>query len=177
MRAPHALYTRSNCRERRPRTRGSQAPTRAGAPARLPPCPTPRRSNKAGGDPNIRYYHSYWKLPLVCGTALRIRVRPPVCRCWNFQLNNHWMESLDYRHHTVHTNGALATPDAGDAERYTIIVSHVDPNADASRGWRGNWIETVGHECGTMCFRWVAPRVEDALLPHPSVEVVRVEAL
>ena len=50
----------------------------------------------AGGDPNIRYYHSYWRLP--AGMALRIRVRPPPCRCWNFQLNNHWMESLDYRY-------------------------------------------------------------------------------
>ena len=49
----------------------------------------------AGGDPNIRYYHSYWKLS--AGEVLRIRVRPPPCRCWNCQLNNHWMESLDYR--------------------------------------------------------------------------------
>jgi len=40
----------------------------------------------AGGDPNIRYYHSYWRLP--AGMALRIRVRPPPCRCWNFQLNS-----------------------------------------------------------------------------------------
>ena len=40
----------------------------------------------AGGDPNIRYYHSYWRLP--AGMALRIRVHPPPCRCWNFQLNS-----------------------------------------------------------------------------------------
>ena len=43
-------------------------------------------SDRAGGDPNIRYYHSYWRLP--AGMALRIRVRPPPCRCWNFQLNS-----------------------------------------------------------------------------------------
>eukprot|EP00316_Scyphosphaera_apsteinii_P023986 CAMPEP_0119322068 /NCGR_PEP_ID=MMETSP1333-20130426/57211_1 /TAXON_ID=418940 /ORGANISM="Scyphosphaera apsteinii, Strain RCC1455" /LENGTH=342 /DNA_ID=CAMNT_0007329203 /DNA_START=81 /DNA_END=1106 /DNA_ORIENTATION=+ len=46
------------------------------------------RSNKAGGDPNIRYYHSYWRLDQA--QALRIHVRPPPCRAWNFQLNNHW---------------------------------------------------------------------------------------
>jgi hypothetical protein len=43
-------------------------------------------SDRAGGDPNIRYYHSYWRLP--AGMALRILVRPPPCRCWNFQLNS-----------------------------------------------------------------------------------------
>ena len=44
------------------------------------------KSDRAGGDPNIRYYHSYWRLP--AGMALRIRVCPPPCRCWNFQLNS-----------------------------------------------------------------------------------------
>ena len=52
-----------------------------------------QRSNEAGGDPNIRYYHSYWRLGR--GEVLRIRATPPPCRAWNFQLNNHWMESLD----------------------------------------------------------------------------------
>ena len=50
-----------------------------------------------------------------------------------------------------------------------------DPNADGT--FRGNWIQTVGHEQGTMCFRWVAPRVPDAELPHPLVEVLRTEQL
>jgi hypothetical protein len=53
------------------------------------------RSNKAGGDPKIRYYHSHWRL--LPGEALIIRAQPPECNAWNFQLNNYWMESLDYR--------------------------------------------------------------------------------
>ena len=132
-----------------------------------------QRSNQAGGDPNIRYYHSYWRL--APGEVLRIRARPPPCRAWNFQLNNHWMESLDYRYHRVHTNSTLARPDEDDPGAVTILVSHSDPNADGV--FRGNHIETVGHTCGTMCFRWIAPRVPDELLPHPVAEVLSFDEL
>ena len=109
------------------------------------------------------------------GQALCIKVRPPPCRCWNFQLNNHWMESLDYRYHPVHTNNTLARADDAEADAYTIIVAHADPNTDGI--FRGNWISTVGHACGTMCFRFVAPKVVDAELPHPHVSLVPFEAL
>ena len=88
---------------------------------------------------------------------LRIRVTPPACRCWNFQLNNHWMESLDYRYHTVHTNSTLARADESDRGSFTLIVSELDPNSGGR--FFGNWIQTVGHTCGTMCFRFVAPQV------------------
>jgi len=131
------------------------------------------RSNEAGGDPNIRYYHSYWRIGPE--EALRIKVRPPPCRCWNFQLNNHWMESLDYRYHSVHTNDTLARADEGDEEAYSIVVSHSNPNVEGK--FRGNWISTVGHSCGTMCFRFIAPKVSDADLPHPTIAVVRVNDL
>jgi len=41
-------------------------------------------SNKAGGDPNIRYYHSYWRLGP--DEALVIEAHPPTCQHWNFQV-------------------------------------------------------------------------------------------
>jgi hypothetical protein len=33
-----------------------------------------------------------------------------------------------------------------------------------------NWIQTVGHERGTMCFRWVRAKQH----PRPSTRVVRL---
>ena len=81
------------------------------------------------------------------------------------------MPTARLSHHTVHTNNALARADDNDAAAYTLLVSADDPNIGGA--FRGNWIETTGHECGTMCFRWVAPRVDDAALPHPVVDVVR----
>ena len=128
-----------------------------------------RRSDAAGGDPNIRYYHSYWRLRP--SQVLVITFTPPPCRCWNFQLNNHWMESLDYRYYDVHTNSDLAwtQPDGS----CTIVVSIDDPPDDHTRHSSGrNWLVTAGHTCGTMCFRYVAPRLPpDQPLPHPRVEV------
>ncbi len=131
------------------------------------------RSDRAGGDPNIRYYHSYWRL--AADECLAITISPPRCRCWNFQLNNHWMESLDYRHHAVHTNSTLARPDDADGGAYTLIVAHDDPNRGGA--FVGNWIDTVGHSCGTMCFRWVAPEVDGDQLPSPRVAVEKLEAV
>ena len=114
-------------------------------------------SNAAGGDPNIAYYHSHWALPP--GKALVIEATPPTCEYWNFQLNNHWMESLDYRYHRIHTNKHLAHYEDDGSVR--LIVAHEDPGLP-------NWIETAGHESGTMCFRWVRA----ASHPEPATRVV-----
>ncbi|MFN2378244.1 MAG: DUF1214 domain-containing protein [Candidatus Binatia bacterium] len=119
----------------------------------------PAVSNAAGGDPNIAYYHSHWRLGP--DEALVIDVVPPVCEYWNFQLNNYWMESLDYRFFRIHTNKHLATANADGSVR--IVVAHSDPG-------HPNWIQTVGHDCGTMCFRWVRADAH----PVPRTRVVCV---
>jgi hypothetical protein len=103
----------------------------------------PEISNAAGGDPNIIYYHSHWKL--AEDEALVITVKPPSCDSWNFQLNNYWMESLDYRYFRISVNKASAVYD--DDGNVKIIVSHSNPG-------QPNWIETCGHYEGTMCWRW-----------------------
>jgi hypothetical protein len=103
----------------------------------------PETSNEAGGDATIFYYHSHWKL--APEEALVISVRPPACDSWNFQLNNYWMESLDYRYFHVCINKASARyPKDGSV---TVVVAHTDPGVP-------NWIETAGHQEGTMCWRW-----------------------
>ena len=122
----------------------------------------PAVSNAAGGDPKIAYYHSHWSL--VADEALLIEVTPPPCEYWNFQLNNYWMESLDYRYHDIHTNKHLAQYEADGSVR--LVVAHEDPGLP-------NWIDTAGHMSGTMCFRWV--RAESH--PEPGTRVLKLDEL
>jgi hypothetical protein len=119
----------------------------------------PEVSNAAGGDPNIIYYHSHWAL--APDEALVIDAIPPQCEHWNFQLNNYWMESLDYRHFTIHTNKHLASYRPDGSVR--IVVAHQDPDVP-------NWINTVDHESGTMCFRWLRA----SACPQPQTRVVKL---
>jgi len=103
----------------------------------------PAVSNAAGGDANIIYYHSYWKL--AGHEALVIEVKPPDCDSWNFQLNNYWMESLDYRYFTICINKASAVYEPDGTVK--VIVAHKDPGLP-------NWINTCHHPEGTMLWRW-----------------------
>jgi len=109
-----------------------------------------------GGDPNIYYFHSNWELAedeCLVITANTI----PECQTWNFQLDNWWMESLDYRYHKISVNKHTAQyRDDGSVE---IIVAHKDPGKENS-----NWIDTAGHFLGSMCFRWIGAK------EHPPVD-------
>jgi hypothetical protein len=129
------------------------------------------KSNKAGGDPHIRYYHSYWSLKP--DEALVIDAEPPACHTWNFQLNNHWMESLDYRYYNVHVNKGTARYRPGGG--VCVIVAHEDPKIPEA-----NWINTASHLEGTMTWRWIHPRTADGTelmvdgLPAPRPRVVKL---
>jgi len=116
----------------------------------------------AGGDPNIVYYHSYWELGP--DEALVIEATPPACSAWNFQLNNHWMESLDYRWFRIHVNKHTAV--YRDDGSVRIVVAHEDPGLP-------NWIHTAGHRRGTMCFRWIGAEEH----PQPRSRVVPLREL
>jgi hypothetical protein len=120
------------------------------------------RSLAAHGDPNIRYYHSYWRLEPH--EALVVEVVPPECDYWNFQLNNHWMESLDYVHHRIALNRHEAVLEPDGSVR--IVVAHEDPG-------QPNWLSTAGHAFGTMCLRWVRARSH----PRPRTRVVELARL
>ncbi len=122
----------------------------------------PEIARAAHGDPHICYLHGYWELG--SDEALVIEVTPPECEYWNFQLNNHWMESLDYRYHEIAVNhhGAVLRPDGS----VRIIIAHENPGVD-------NWIDTASHERGTMCLRWVRAKEH----PVPTTRVVRFAEL
>jgi len=96
----------------------------------------------AGGDPNIRYYHGYWEL--ADDEAMLVDASIPECEFWNFQVDNYWMESLDYFRHRIHVNchDARRNPDGS----VTIVVAHEDPG-------HANWVTTAGHRLGTSLFR------------------------
>jgi len=130
------------------------------------------KSNNVGGDPDIRYFHSYWQVE--SDEALVIRARVPKCDFWNFQLSNHWMESLDYRYYTVHANAGSCPADSHGM--VTIIVSGSDPNIGGKRGF---WVNTTGHTKGCMCWRWVKPDpAEDGEnLPYPQCRLVKLSSL
>ncbi|RMD83493.1 MAG: DUF1214 domain-containing protein [Candidatus Dadabacteria bacterium] len=119
----------------------------------------PKVTGGAHGDPNIFFYMGYWRLEP--DQALVIELKPPKCEYWNFQLNNHWMESLDYRYHTIHVNKHTARYEADGSVR--LVVAARNPGV-------ANWIDTAGHRRGTMGLRWVKADSH----PQPSCRVVEL---
>jgi hypothetical protein len=130
-------------------------------PNELPPF-DPAVATAAHGDPNICYFHGYWVL--ASDEALVVDATPPVCDYWNFQLNNHWMESLDYRYHRIDVNHRSARYEDDGSVR--LVVAHEDPGV-------GNWLDTAGHSRGTMCLRWIRA----AEHPRPRTRVVKLRDL
>jgi len=115
-----------------------------------------------GGDPNVRVLLGYWEL--ARDQALVIDARPPACDYWNFQLGNVWAESLDYNFRRVHLNSRTVT--AGDDGSCEIVVAHEDPG-------HPNWLDTAGHDHGTMGLRWVRADAH----PVPACKVVKLAEL
>jgi hypothetical protein len=115
---------------------------------------------RAGGDPNIFYLHGYWTLKP--DEALVIAVKPPECEFWNFQLDNYWMESLDYRYAPVWVNSHTARYHADGSATLTI--------ARENRGF-SNWLDTDGHTSGHMLLRWTRAKSH----PVPECHVVQLD--
>ena len=113
---------------------------------------------RVGGDPNICYYNSYWRLAEDQAWVVTLP-RVPRCENWNLQLCNHWMESLDYRYHRIHVNKhtARANPDGS----VHIVVAHRDPR-------HPNWLSAAGHGEGVVVFRWIGA---DELV-DPAAEIL-----
>ncbi|HBZ70916.1 MAG TPA: hypothetical protein DEP35_14740 [Deltaproteobacteria bacterium] len=127
----------------------------------------PAVTGGAHGDPNIHFHMGYWQL--AADEALLVEARPPECEFWNFQLNNHWMESLDYRYRRIHYNkrSTVYRPDGS----FRLVVAHTDPGVP-------NWVDTAGHSRGTMGLRWIKaaahPRPRTRVVKHQDVPAIPV---
>lgn len=121
---------------------------------------------KGGGAKDIYYAHAYWQL--APDEAWVIDVTPPDCYYWNFQLDNWWMESLDYRFRqiTVNKHSARTAPDGS----VRIVCAARAPGGKAASA---NWIDTCDHREGTALLRWAGAREH----PLPTARVVKLAEL
>ena len=74
-------------------------------------------------------------------------------------LHNRWMETLDYVHHQATLNCHSAQVEADGSVRF--VIARRDPGLP-------NWLDTAGHERGTVGVRWVGPNVVDILPSDPG---------
>jgi hypothetical protein len=114
-------------------------------------------------DPQIKWHQAYFELADT--EALLVEFTPPQCEYWMIALHNHWMETLDYVHHQATLNCHSARLDSDGSVRF--VVSRHDPGVP-------NWLDTAGHERGTVGVRWVGPDVVDVL---PLTRVVKLTEL
>lgn len=80
---------------------------------------------------------------------LSMQVTPPDCPCWNFQLNNWWMESMDSDNFQVHVNKRSAVIGPDGKSVYIVVSFHDQQLIGVS------YVETAHHTHGTMAWRWV----------------------
>ncbi|MEM6722767.1 MAG: DUF1214 domain-containing protein [Bacteroidota bacterium] len=106
----------------------------------------PKLADGAGGDDRLVYYHSHYKL--ADDECLVIETPVPKCDYWNFQVNNYWMESLDYRYEKIHVNNATAQYNADGSVTVIVAKQAID---------HPNYLTTQGHNQGTMLWRWLLP--------------------
>jgi hypothetical protein len=116
----------------------------------------------AGGDPKICYLHGYYDFDK--SEYMEITTDIPDCEYWNFQLENYWMESLDYRHYPIHINESSAT--FNNDGTLTINISHLPMNIK-------NNLITEGRNNGAMLLRWIGA----SSYPIPNVEIKKINSL
>ena len=96
--------------------------------------------------------------------SLQIITDIPECEYWNFQLENYWMESLDYRHYPIHINDSSATLE--DDNSIIITISHSPINIK-------NNLITEGRNNGAMLLRWIGSTNN----PIPEVKIKKIKSI
>lgn len=99
-----------------------------------------------GGVADRHHAFGVWEKPQDMAIVFEFDI--PTAEYWIFQLLNIFQENLDnYEHAGGHINNARAVVEADGRAR--VIISEEDP------GIGGNWIDSFGHEHGTMSLRFI----------------------
>jgi hypothetical protein len=135
--------------------------------------PPPIFNPAIGGSLLQQASNGYWVL--APDEALLVEFTPPAGHYWSVCLGNFWFETLELSHHQTSLNGHQAVVD--DDGKCRVVFAGRDPGI-------ANWLDTIGHDQGTMTFRWLlcddAPDVGtrvvrladlDALLPEGTARV------
>jgi hypothetical protein len=93
--------------------------------------------------------------------AVVVEFTPPPCRHWSVSLADRWWESIDYASRQSSLNGHQARLD-GDGV-FRGVIAHADPGV-------ANWLDTAGHERGTLAIRFLLPETET----HPRLRAVKL---
>jgi hypothetical protein len=135
----------------------------------------PTVSKAAWADTNLSILHGYWKLKpdeIMCIHLDGPRLN---AQSWNFQIDNYWMESMDYVHHPVTINMHTAADNLGVDGSVYIVVSHQENMSQVKKQLKGLplvYITTAGHSHGTMALRLIKavnpPVVNISVLPVTS---------
>jgi hypothetical protein len=84
----------------------------------------------------------------------------PESSFWVLLLTNQWMETLDFRFGQVNINKSTAVLRKDGGLR--VVIAQNDPGVP-------NWLDTTGHDNGTMVWRWNYPKEAP---PEPRASVV-----
>lgn len=115
-----------------------------------------------GAAPGGTPLHCYWIVQP--DEALIIEFTPPECYYWNFEHNNYWMASIDYRYHLSSINMKQAALEPDGSVR--LVIAHEDPGVP-------NWLGTDGHCEGHTGLRWMLTESE----PVPETRLVKLADL
>jgi hypothetical protein len=98
----------------------------------------------SGSNPRTRFQEAYWSVQPDQALVVELADLPPAS-FWMLSLTNHWMESLDFRFHSMYVNSDTAVTDENGALR--AVLAHRDPGTP-------NWLDVAGHTHGVMLWRW-----------------------
>ena len=113
----------------------------------------------------VGHQFSFGFFRLAPGEALVVEFRPSSVPYWGLDLTNYWFEPLSFGDHRSHVNNRTAVYEPDGSVRIVI--------ADGSNE-APNRLDTLGHQEGTMIFRWSRSRLP---IPPLATKVVTLGEL